>query len=1037
MKIYFYILKSVVFLFLLMLASSVFGQVLNPLADASYRAFNDAFLVNSNDRTYYKKALNATEHDGTWTLALDIFGMQDVYERTRKPEHKDLLNSLCSSFLLFNPTPYAWDGWNDDLAWMGLGLARGYQLTGTPNFLTQAEYCFNLAYDRGWNTIFNGGGIWEQQPDMTPAGDGVNKEALSNNPNGKLACLLYEGTGKQVYLDKAIQIYNWSRTHIFNPANGQVYANIDRAEVANPSTAVYNQGSFIDFAAMLYKLTGNEIMLRDAQMAADYVIKNMTTNGIISNTAAYLNTWADEYVRGLGHLCRWNPQLWNTYYPFLKKNADAAWANRRTDLDLSWNGWNAQTPVEAAAGPTKYVSTVALMQYTPTVQSLPGTIQAEDYNFVTGAKLTDDALKMSLIHVGDGLEYIVNIPSNGGYSFSARVAASGASSFIVLQDNVPLDTLNVQSTGGLNSFTTVSTALQLSAGVHSLQLKSLSGNWNIDDWMVKTTPIVPVSITLNSAASPSTTSITANVGDQISFTPESTEGTWAWTGPSGFSSTSPSITLSSIQLNQGGVYKLKHISAEGLVSVQSFTITLNGCASAALVSNLAVNAEASQQLSSATILAGSYVVLQPTPTDGQWTWTGPNGFAAGSRVIRFNSISQQQAGQYTATYSDANGCKSTLAVQLAVTGTDPCSSAIIPYLNVNDLKWEKLNYASVSNGGKVTIGPQPFEGTWKWSGPNGFSSSAREYTVSDFNDSKAGIYQAIYTNTAGCSSTMDFVVGAAGCATTPIAPVLKVNGNAWDKPDSVKLASGDNLLITPPAVQGIWSWKGPNGFSSNSRELSFEKILHIKAGQFVASYIDTKACISSYTVNVEVTGDDYCSTPIVPYFNINDGSWKSQSSAVLAVGDKFSMGAQPTSGAWTWTGPKNFTATKRDFTINNFQMDQSGTYKAILTNNLGCWSYSSFSINPTINVGVPEIESAGTSVLNIYPNPVTTQLWVNAGEQLFNQLMVTDQLGRLVYQSKETRQNTTVLDVSSWPSGMYILKIITNKNETMLKKFVK
>ena len=118
-------------------------------------------------------------------------------------------------------------------------------------------------------------------------------------------------------------------------------------------------------------------------------------------------------------------------------------------------------------------------------------------------------------------------------------------------------------------------------------------------------------------------------------------------------------------------------------------------------------------------------------------------------------------------------------------------------------------------------------------------------------------------------------------------------------------------------------------------------------------------------------------------------------------------------------------------------MDQSGTYKAILTNNLGCWSYSSFSINPTINVGVPEFESAGANVLNLYPNPVTTQLWVDAGELLFKQLIVTDQLGRLVYQSKETRQNTTVLDVSTWPSGMYILKIVTNKNETMLKKFVK
>jgi hypothetical protein len=54
------------------------GQVLNQKADSSIQAFNDAFLVINGDQTYYKRALNDNKPDGTWTLALDIFGMQHL-----------------------------------------------------------------------------------------------------------------------------------------------------------------------------------------------------------------------------------------------------------------------------------------------------------------------------------------------------------------------------------------------------------------------------------------------------------------------------------------------------------------------------------------------------------------------------------------------------------------------------------------------------------------------------------------------------------------------------------------------------------------------------------------------------------------------------------------------------------------------------------------------------------------------------------------------------------------------------------------------
>ncbi|WP_407562267.1 hypothetical protein [Streptomyces sp. 184] len=45
----------------------------------------------------------------------------------------------------------------------------------------------------------------------------------------------------------------------------------------------------------------------------------------------------------MGEFVREN-NLWGQYYDFMKRNADAAWYVRRTDLNVSWNRWDEQTP---------------------------------------------------------------------------------------------------------------------------------------------------------------------------------------------------------------------------------------------------------------------------------------------------------------------------------------------------------------------------------------------------------------------------------------------------------------------------------------------------------------------------------------------------------------------------------------------------------------------------------------------------------------------------------------------------------------------
>ena len=247
---------------------------------------------------------------------------------------------------------------------MSLALIRAYQITGNPDFLKQAKYGFEFSWKRGWDTEFNGGGIWGAAAGKNAVRGVVSKEALSNDSLGKVACLIYQSTHEAVYLSRAKQIYAWVRAKLYNADTGQVYTGIDRNGTLDTGTAVYNQGTFVDFANYLYQITGDKTYYGDAKRSIDYVRSRMTTGGIISNSAGYLNTWADEFARGLGHFVRDNRE-WDTYHPWMVQNANAILASRRTDRNLTWNGWAKPTPTDDSFAATKFASAVSWLQFTP------------------------------------------------------------------------------------------------------------------------------------------------------------------------------------------------------------------------------------------------------------------------------------------------------------------------------------------------------------------------------------------------------------------------------------------------------------------------------------------------------------------------------------------------------------------------------------------------------------------------------------------------------------------------------------------------
>jgi predicted alpha-1,6-mannanase (GH76 family) len=335
----------------------------NSQADAAFNGITSAFLITSGTTQYFKTALDNTTKDYFWQQALDIQMVEDTYLRTKSAAHKTLLTNLLNTFIQQNQGSgglydWNWNDYNDDILWAGIAFVRGYQITQNPIYLTQAKYVFNRAYDRGWDSTL-GGGIWWDV-------NHTDKSGLSNNTAVILGCYIYEFTKEAAYQTKAKAIYDWMWAHLYDHSSGAVWENVKPDGTVAMSANVYNAGAFISAANQLHRITGLTSIYDDAKRAVDYVRNNKTTGGVLSGNIRN-GTWASEFARGLGEFVRDN-NLWSTYYTWMKQNADAAWARRRTDYNITWNNWLTNTPADNVTTTLECVSAVVMQQVTPATQ---------------------------------------------------------------------------------------------------------------------------------------------------------------------------------------------------------------------------------------------------------------------------------------------------------------------------------------------------------------------------------------------------------------------------------------------------------------------------------------------------------------------------------------------------------------------------------------------------------------------------------------------------------------------------------------------
>lgn len=98
-------------------------------------------------------------------------------------------------------------------------------------------------------------------------------------------------------------------------------------------------------------------------------------------------------------------------------------------------------------------------------------------------------------------------------------------------------------------------------------------------------------------------------------------------------------------------------------------------------------------------------------------------------------------------------CESSRATIAVTVNQLPTISA---YMQVNGGTWVAAKDSTVLAGQTVNLGPQPNVATgWSWTGPNAYSSTSRQISLTSITVANEGIYKATYTNVNGCTATMN------------------------------------------------------------------------------------------------------------------------------------------------------------------------------------------------------------------------------------------------------------------------------------------
>jgi hypothetical protein len=500
---------------------------------------------------------------------------------------------------------------------------------------------------------------------------------------------------------------------------------------------------------------------------------------------------------------------------------------------------------------------------------------------------------------------------------------------------------------------------------------------------------------------------------------------YSWTGPSGFTSSQKSPTVS-------------------IPGIYTATVTAeNGCTSSAEAEVIADQNGPSLNISagmlSCNILETKISVIASSNA-ASFSWTGPNGFSSLDKEPTIEEI-----GLYTITSTAENGCTTSEDIEITGDYELPNASATGGTISCSENETMISGSSSTPNA------------TFSWSGPNDFSSNLQSPFIS-----QPGTYTLTVNGENGCTASAEAMVIGDG-----EIPNITASGGTIDCFAETVVISGTIDDTTSSTL-----WTGPNGFATT--QLTAEVDI---PGTYTFTATTPGGCQSFASVQVILDNSE-------PTFTLGEGFIDCDG----GVRD-FILLTNTEEVSYSWTGPNGFESTVKQPTYSEagtYSVTITGDNGCVSTGSIVVDHDIPYTFEITTTNGLTEImieggtppfnllwndNTEGTSISNlspgenfiritdglgcerieffeitstvidlnilddvrIYPNPTLDILYIDLNEELKNsRIDIIDQKGALILSRKAEAE----FNVSNLPSGIYFLRINTLA-DSYFYKFVK
>lgn len=445
--------------------------------------------------------------------------------------------------------------------------------------------------------------------------------------------------------------------------------------------------------------------------------------------------------------------------------------------------------------------------------------------------------------------------------------------------------------------------------------------------------------------------------------------TYAWAGPNGFTSTSanPTVTANATSTH-AGVYTITGTSSLGCTATATVQVNVNPVPTATANAPLQVCLNGTANLS-----------VSSNPAGASYSWSGPAGFTSTAANPTIASVTNVNVGTYSVSVTDINGCTATTTTSISLY-TAPTVTITPTALAVCEQSPITLTASGAS--------------TYSWTGPNGFTSTSANPTVtaSASMTQHAGVYTVTGVSGDNCSAiaTVNVMVNPKPMVTATTVVAVNCSG--------VPLT----LSATTDGTTPTYSWSGPNSFTSTAASpVVSATATAAMSGTYTVTVTDSKGCIGTASVAVTVNP--------APTTTITGGPTITVCSSTPIA---FTLGGKQAGETYAWSGPNSFTSTVAEPTVTaSATAANQGVYTVVVTNTLGCSQTATVSVtvNATPAGATSTAEVCAGSSVTLTATGGSTYSW-DTGEATAS-ITVSPTLSTTYRVTKSSAQGCSIVDV--------------------------